>query len=195
MDTIRRRVPFKFSEEKEEKETEVLDEQEQDELIEKLRRENEISNRQYLVLIRVVLALSALLQFVFLFSPSKSSPLFSLFPAASVGEDLSMPLPTLFIMLSLFVHLNLAFLFHPNEIRMLLQLNQNPSPLSYELLYTLSAVPPTLSAFLWRPWQTTLWWCFTPMIVFIVHTVMSAIDNGNESIADLETMKYVAPGA
>ncbi|KAF9013257.1 hypothetical protein BDQ17DRAFT_1343070 [Cyathus striatus] len=177
MDSLRRRVPFKFSEDAEDER--VLDEQ--DELIQELRRGNDTTNGQYLLFSRIVL------QFI--------EPMFSIFPSSSQEVLPTIPLPTLFTWISLFIHLNLALLFHSDQIRNYFQLTENPTPISFQLLYALSAVAPTLSIFLHRAWQTTVWWCFTLGIVYVVQISMSSIAAGNQSIAELEGMKYRAPGA
>lgn len=194
MDSFRRRIPFKFSEHESGEDAEVLDEQQQDAVVEKLRRANAVASAQYQLMLRTVLALSALLQLVFLFSPSKQSPLLIIFPS-SVEHEPSIPFPSCFTLLSLFLHLNLAILCHPDLVRVHLQLNNNPRSLSYELLYSMSAVPPTLSLFLQKTWQTTVWWCSPALIIFIVQSVMEAIETGNQGVAELESLKYVAPGA
>ena len=79
MDSFRRRIPFKFSEHESGEDAEILDEQrmstltnfqvsqpmvsgtEQDAVIEKLRRANAVASAQYQTMLRIVLALSALL--------------------------------------------------------------------------------------------------------------------------------------
>ena len=68
-------------------------------------------------------------------------------------------------------------------------------PLSYTLCYALAAVAPTLSMFLRRTWQSSVWWGLTVAVIFIVQTVTEAIAHGNTSISGLETMRYVAHGA
>ncbi len=186
---------------------------EQDEVIQNLREQNAGSQRQYLVFIRVLVLLSAVLcvsylylpeltgnplenrQFIHLLTPTKVNPLLVIFPEETPSAASTIPLATVFTLLSLFVHLNLALLFHPDEVRTFLKLTHNPKPLSYSLLYALSAVAPTLSLFLRLPWQTTLWWLLTALIVFVVQTVIDAIESGTQSISELESKRYVARGA
>lgn len=121
------------------------------------------------------------------------NPLLSIYPIQ--GAEPSIPLPAAFTILALYIHFNLVLLFFSNEIHVRFNLSNPIDPLSYQLLYSLSAVAPTLCLFLQKPWQITMWWCTTGLIVFIVQTVVDAIQQSNQGIADLETMKYTAPGA
>jgi len=114
----------------------------------------------------------------------KNNPLLAIYPIRG-GPEQSIPLPVIFTILSLFIHLNLALIFSPGRIR----------PLPYQLLYRLSAVAPTLSLFLQKPWQTTVWWCITPLMVYLNQTFMDAFQQSIQGIADLEQLKYTAPGA
>ncbi|KAH9480407.1 hypothetical protein JR316_0007005 [Psilocybe cubensis] len=190
MDTLRRRIPFKLSEDDDTGlENDILDEQEQEELIDELRRENENVNHAYSIALKVLVGLSCILHVTTI----NHNPLFSIFPIQ--GNEVSIPLPAIFTILALYIHFNLVLLFFSNEIRIRFNLSGPIDPLSFQLLYSLSAVAPTLCLFLQKPWQITAWWCETGLIVFIVHTVMDAIQQSNQGIAELETMKYTAPGA
>ncbi|KAF9450584.1 hypothetical protein P691DRAFT_665001 [Macrolepiota fuliginosa MF-IS2] len=194
MDTLRRRTTFKFSEQ-DEGDDRILDEQEQDELIQNLRKQNEQSTNQQLIFVRILVLLSALLQFIHLLTPTKTNPLFVIFPNETQLSPPTIPFATGFTIISLLIHLNLAILFHPDDVRTHLQLTHNPRPLSYGLLYALSAVSPTLSIFLQLPWQITVWWLLTSIIVFVVQTVMDTVESGSQSVSELESMRYVARGA
>lgn len=118
-----------------------------------------------------------------------------IFPEDTPSLRSVIPFATGFTLLALFIHLNLAVLFHPDEVRTHLQLTHNPKPLSYGMLYVLSAVSPTLSVFLHLPWQVTAWWLFTSVIVFVVQSVMDTIESGTQGISELESMRYVSRGA
>jgi len=167
---------------------------EQDELIDRLRKENEAVNRTYLVALKFLVALSFILCVFKLIvirlhltqprqlTTFKNNPLLTIYPIR--GPAPSIPLPVIFTILSLFIHLNLAFSFSLETIK-----------LPYQLMYSLSAVAPTLSLFLQKPWQTTVWWCVTPLVVYINQTVMDAFQETVQGISDLEQMKYTAPGA
>jgi len=107
----------------------------------------------------------------------------------------TIPFATGFTLLAFFIHLNLAILFHSDDVRTHLQLAHNPKPLSYGMLYTLSAVAPTLSLFLGSPWQTTVWWLVTTMVIFVVQSAMDTIESSSRSISELESKRYVSRGA
>ncbi|KAF8158122.1 hypothetical protein B0H34DRAFT_442564 [Crassisporium funariophilum] len=190
MDSLRRRIPFKLGDDVQDgSDGDVLDEQQQDGLVQELRKENGIANRRYLLAVRAVVGLSSLLQLL----TANNNPLLAIYP--STEPNPSIPLPVLFTLLSLFIHVNLALSFFSDEIRVLCRYSSNPKPLSYQLLYSLSAVAPTMSLFLQKPLQTFLWWSVTPSIVFIAQTVADTMEAGTRGIAELETMKYTAPGA
>ena len=102
----------------------------------------------------------------------------------------------MFSLLSLLLHANLYLLAFPGNVKTGLQIvDIDIRPLSYPLCYTLAAVAPTLSVFLQRAWQSSVWWGLTLAIIFVVHNVTEAVSRGNEGISRLETMKYVAHGA
>lgn len=123
------------------------------------------------------------------------NPLFAIFPA-DLMEETSIPYPVIATLLSLAIHVNLAVLTFSGDSQTRVRLGDlDVHPVPYQLLYIISAVAPTLSLFLRRSWQSTAWWSLTAAVVFTVHTVAGSIDRGNERIAELETMKYVAPGA
>lgn len=123
------------------------------------------------------------------------NPLFSIFPAELVETVPSIPYPVMATLLSLTIHINLAVLALLGDLQTRIQFGDlDFHPVPYQLLYIISAVAPTLSLFLRRSWQSTAWWSLTIAMVFIVHTLTGSIERGNESIAELETMKYVAPG-
>lgn len=124
------------------------------------------------------------------------NPLLAIFPANLPEEIPSIPYPVIATLLSLTIHINLAALAFSGDSQTRVRFGDfDVHPIPYQLLYVISAVAPTLSLFLRRSWQSTAWWSLTAAVVFTVHTVTGSIDRGNESIAELETMKYVAPGA
>lgn len=125
----------------------------------------------------------------------KTNPLLIIFPEDTPSPRSAIPFATGFTLLSLFIHLNLALLFHPDEVRAHLQLTHNPKPLSYGMLYVLSAVSPTLSLFLRLPWQVTAWWLSASVIVFAVQSVMDTVESNSQGISELESMRYVSRGA
>ncbi|RDB17986.1 hypothetical protein Hypma_000746 [Hypsizygus marmoreus] len=193
MDTLRRRVPFKSSDlDDAEEDIHILDEQEQENLIQSLKETNITSNKRYLFALRAILVLSLFLQILSFYE----NPLLVMVPLATPGPNHSLPLPKMFTLLSIVLHTNLVVFVFLDDIRNRFQLSDADfHPLSFQLSYVLAAVAPTLSLFLRRPWQSTIWWTLTELVVFTVQTVMELINEGNESISELEAMRYVAPGA
>lgn len=94
----------------------------------------------------------------------------------------------------LLLHLNMALLLRPSTVITYFP-DMDINPIPYSLCYALAAVAPTLCVFLGKRWQTIAWWCFTSAVIFIVQTVQQSIVRGNESISELEAMKYTSPGA
>ncbi|KAF5360907.1 hypothetical protein D9756_004897 [Leucocoprinus leucothites] len=195
MDPLRRRTTFKFSEDEDVDQERILDEQEQDQVIKKLREQSERSKEQQFIFVRILVLLSAVLQFIQLLTPTNSNPVLIIFPEDTPSPRSTIPFATGFTLLALFIHLNLAILFHPDEVRTHLQLTHNPKPLSYGMLYALSAVSPTLSLFLRLSWQTTAWWLFTTVIVFVVQSAMDTVESSTRDISELESIRYVSKGA
>jgi len=134
-------------------------------------------------------------QFIQLLAPTTSNPVLIIFPAELPSSRSVIPFATGFTLLALFIHLNLAILFHPDDVRTCLQLTHNPQPLSYGMLYALSAVAPTLSLFLYSPWKTTLWWLLTTVVIFAVQCAMNTIESSSRGISELESKRYVFRGA
>ncbi|KAL0961094.1 hypothetical protein HGRIS_006076 [Hohenbuehelia grisea] len=200
MENIRQRLPFKFSDSEDNTTpSEILDEQEQDEVIQDLRRRNSSSNQHYGLAGLIILFLSFLLHVVFLFSSRKASPLLSILPSEIIDPDPPLPLVSLFSLISLALHLNLAILLDPQRARSLLggEFGEQISLhyLSYQFSYAIAAVAPTLCLFLGRSWQTIVWWCFPIGLIYITQSLQQAIAQGHESIMALEAMRYRAPGA
>ncbi|KAF7314279.1 hypothetical protein MKEN_00900500 [Mycena kentingensis (nom. inval.)] len=183
--SLRQRIPFRAADDDDGRH--VLDETEQEELIETLRNQNSQSSHQAIILLDVVLACATLLQVVFLLKDPKQSPLFALFPPSSWD---AMPAPVLLTILAFLLHANLVLHVHPTLIPASM-----PLPLSYATSYALALVAPTLSIFLGRVWQTTAWTFAPAAVVGLVHSVHSTLREGDAALAELETLKYNAPGA
>lgn len=102
-------------------------------------------------------------------------------------------------LLSILTHLNLLLQCRlPLLLSLSRKLSSTPNaiePVSFALTYALSAVGPTLSLFLGKPWQTTGWWMASLVIAYVTHTVVEAIEESRNGVAEVEGMKYVAPGA
>ncbi|KAF9533145.1 hypothetical protein CPB83DRAFT_845915 [Crepidotus variabilis] len=190
MNQLSQRIPFKGSGEGDEIDPNtILDEQQQEAVISDLRKQNEAFTKKYLLIVQALIGVSSIFQFLVL----SGNPLLTIFPTNSDGA--SLPLPIILIFLTLYIHGNLALLFFSDEIRKTLNWEGAPAPLPIELIYSLAAVPPTLSLFLGKPWQTTAWWSITLIMVFVTQNIRSNIQASNDGIAELEKMKYRAPGA
>jgi len=121
------------------------------------------------------------------------NPLLVLYPVTS--QDPSIPLPGVFSLLSLFIHLNFALMIWSDTIGIYFPLESRPKSLSFSMLYCLSAVAPTFSLYLTKPWQIIIWWSITPFMVFVVQTILGSIQSSSDDIICLESLKYTAPGA
>lgn len=137
-------------------------------------------------------------QITYLFSPTKQTPLANVFPITSPNNT-PIPLSTVLTLLSILTHLNLLL---QSRLPLLLSLSRKLSstpnavePVSFALTYAVSAVGPALSLFLGKPWQTTGWWTSSLFIAYVTQTVVEAIEEGRNGVAEVEGMKYVAPGA
>jgi len=194
METLRKRVPFSHShtDEFEEDENGILDEQEQDALIQKLKETNRAASQQYLSILQVILVLSFVLQLLSFYT----NPLLVMIPQDIPDSSVDIPLPAVFTFLNLVVHINLALIAFRDTLTIQYHLSEAPTILiPYQLCYAIAAVPLALSMFLRRSWQLTTWWGVTLLIVFTIQTVLVSIDQGNESISELESLRYVSPGA
>jgi len=187
---LRKRIGFQAADDETDDHRVVLDEVEQEELIEDLRQHNTKTTARALLLLDGVLVFSALLQIVYLLKDSKASPLLAVFPAST--PEPNPPCPTSFAILALALHANLALLLHPE---LALSLHPTiPLPLSYSLSYGLTAVAPSLSLFLARSWQTTAWAALPLLVVGLTHSVHSTLQEGDEALAELQSLRYHAPG-
>ncbi|KAJ6613296.1 hypothetical protein B0H10DRAFT_2222340 [Mycena sp. CBHHK59/15] len=190
MDSLRHRVPFKASADDEDDERPVvLDDAEQEELIDSLRESNTRSTAQTLLVLDVVLLFSCALHIVYLLKHSKDSPLLAVFPPAATAApdpDPPLPWPAAFTLLALALHANIVLHLHP--------IPRAPTPLSYPLAYALAAVAPTLTVFLSRSWQATAWAALPAAVLAVAHTVHASIAAADKTLAELESLKYRAPG-
>ncbi|KAG6890623.1 hypothetical protein C0995_006599 [Termitomyces sp. Mi166 len=194
MQSVRKRALYKFANGNgsEEEDGHILYEEEQEELIQTLKEENQSSNYRFLTVLRGILIFSFILQIFSLFK----NPLLAIFPPTISDNTPEIPLPIPFTLLNMFLHFNLALLVFPTELRSLNIFSETRlHPLPYQLTYAIAAVPPTLSMFLRKSWQSTTWWGVTILIVSTVQMVMDSIHEGNESISELESMRYVSRGA
>ncbi|CAL1712586.1 unnamed protein product [Somion occarium] len=200
--SIRQRIPFKFTEDTQDEDIHILDEQEQEELIQKLKEESDARNAQYRLLLQTVLGLSATLQLVYLLKSHKEPPIAALFPGSLSTPFTPIPILNLWITLNLFYHANLSLHLMPSShpIRQFLQRAQRSShrrfiPLSYPILYVLSAIPVLLSFILETGPVDVAWWLITPTMIYFVHSAQKWIAQETDGIRNLENLRYDARGA
>ncbi|KAG2757991.1 hypothetical protein P692DRAFT_20710190 [Suillus brevipes Sb2] len=191
MDALRRRNPFKYSSEPSEShDTHILDEQEQSELIDNIESMNAASNSQNRIALQITLALSFLLHVIYIFS-DYSSPLHSVFPPAGRPES-PLYLSPVLALFAIILHANAALVTHP---RNLVLAQRRITPLPSSIAFGLSAITPTISVLSGKTWQTTAWWCTTAFLTWVVHASNKWIVQEQESISELERMKYISAGA
>lgn len=107
---------------------------------------------------------------------------------------LSTPLRVVFSASSFLIHYFLAFNLS-SQFRVYFYPYSDHTPVSYRFLYSISLLAPVASLFFGIPWKVGIWWSYTPLVVFAVHRVTNNIENIDREIANLEGMKYNAPGA
>ena len=107
---------------------------------------------------------------------------------------LSTPLRVIYSAASFLIHYSLAFNLS-SQFRVYFYPYSDPTPLSYRFLYSISVLAPAASLFFEIPWRVAIWWSYTPLVVFAVHRVTNNIESIDREIANLEGMKYKAPGA
>jgi hypothetical protein len=190
MDALRRRNPFKYSELSESQDTHILDEQEQSELIDNIKSLNATSNNQNRIALQITLALSFLLHIIYIFS-DYNSPLIVVFPPAG-GPESPLYLSPVLTLLAIILHANAALLTHP---RKLVLARRRITLLPYSVAFGLSAISPTISVLSGKTWQTTAWWCTAAFLTWIVHASNKWVVQEQESIYELERMKYISAGA
>ncbi|KAJ8582497.1 hypothetical protein M405DRAFT_776438 [Rhizopogon salebrosus TDB-379] len=191
MDTLRQRNPFKFSSEySESDDTYIMDEQEQSEQIRNLKKRNATSNSRNRTMLQVTVALSVLLHIICILS-DYNSPLVAVFPPAG-RLDPPLSLSPVLTLLAILLHANAALLTQPREMVLA---GQRITPLPYNVALGLSAIPPTISVLSGQMWQTTVWWCTTAFLTWIVYASNMWIVQGHEIISELERLKYVSAGA
>ncbi|KAG1746018.1 uncharacterized protein EDB91DRAFT_1049445 [Suillus paluster] len=191
MDALRRRNPFKYaSEYSESDDTHIMDEQEQSEIIDDLRSQNATSISHNRTTLQITLALSLLLHIIYIFS-DYNSPLAVVFPPAGRPES-PLYLSPVLTLLAIVLHANAALLTQPRDF---LLAKRRITPLPFNVAFGLSAISPITSVLSGKTWQTTAWWCTTALMTWIVHAANRWIVQEQESISELERMKYIAAGA
>ncbi|TFY83376.1 hypothetical protein EWM64_g640 [Hericium alpestre] len=188
MTSLRQRIPFNFSNDSDGEDTHILDEQEQEELIQRLRAQNYDSNELYLRILSIAVALSCFLHLIYLANPDKGSPLAVLLTPRIPAAPL--PLANAFALLHAAIHLNLMMMSYPGR-----PVSNDIQPLPYLVVYPAAAVAPVLCLFLGLGLANIAWWGVALVIVVLHDAVHRWILQGEESIAQLEKLKYKAKGA
>ncbi|KAJ7095835.1 hypothetical protein B0H15DRAFT_74708 [Mycena belliarum] len=181
MTSLRHRVPFRAVDDDDGNPAAVLDDQEQEELVAELNAANARSSARAVLVLDTVLVLSALLHIVSLFTGE--NPLLAFFPSPAPEPP---PCPTAFTLLALALHASLAVHLHPQP--------RLRGPLPYALTYALAAVAPAVALVLGCAWQTTAWAAVPALVVALTHSVHATLREGDAALAELESLKYRAPG-
>ncbi|KAI0648034.1 hypothetical protein C8Q79DRAFT_548549 [Trametes meyenii] len=204
MTAVRQRIPFRFSED-EGSEGHILDEQEQEEVIERLREQSAGSNTVYLIGLQGVIGLSILLShFLYILRSPKQSPLVALFPDTPSSEPV--PLATPLTLLQVLIHCNLSLyvlsLFPPGHpLRQALRGSAFPAwvrlpiPISQPAALFIPAVAPVYALVLGRSWPDVLWWATSGIITAVVVAALKWMKDEEQEIATLEKLRYTARGA
>ncbi|KZT09118.1 uncharacterized protein LAESUDRAFT_748343 [Laetiporus sulphureus 93-53] len=189
--SLRQRVPFQSSAENEQQgEEHILDDQEQQELIEGLRRQSDAATSQYLFLVQAVIGLSLLLHIVFILSGD--NPFYALLPWFEPLPP-AIPLSPFFAFLHILLHLNLFLLLLPPAHPLILAIAGLPFPLSLITLplaftfvgpFTLGA--PALSLLFLAGWPEVFWWSVLAGLTWFVYSVKNWNEQSDVEIRELE---------
>ncbi|KIY67358.1 hypothetical protein CYLTODRAFT_454545 [Cylindrobasidium torrendii FP15055 ss-10] len=177
MERLRRRNPFQYQpDDTADSEKRILDEQEQEDTISRLRAQNAESDRQALLILKLVLALSAIGHLIMLLRTS----------------NILLFLPQL-------VHVNMYLIITQNTNAQSWTFTYTAAFLAPTLAFfhfggSLASVDPSIP----DPIDHDIaWWAHlvTPMLVWLIRNSMDGIHKSTESIETLESMKYRALGA
>ncbi|TBU28630.1 hypothetical protein BD311DRAFT_722194 [Dichomitus squalens] len=196
---VRQRVPFRFSED-DDLDGHVLDEQEQEEVLDRLRKQNQNSNAVYYTGLQFVVSLSLLIHAVFTFSSTKISPLAPLFP-----DSPSKPVPftNALLLLQYMVHGNLILYCLPRKHHMR-QMIPNaslprsfslPLPLSHPAAIVLPLIAPAYATFLGRGIVDVLWWSAAGILSLVVGLATKWMRDAEKDVEELDKLRYTARGA
>ncbi|KAI0670767.1 hypothetical protein C8Q78DRAFT_1069514 [Trametes maxima] len=203
MTAVRQRIPFRFTED-EGPEGHILDEQEQEEVIERLRKQSTGSNTVYLIGLQGVIGLSLLLHFLYISRSPKQSPLAALFPDTPASSPV--PLATPLALLQVFIHFNLSLnvlgmfpLDHPlrqaPRSGVFPPWTRLPISVSHPVTLSIPAAAPIYALFLGQSWPDVLWWATSGIITAVVVVALKWMKDEEEEITTLEKLRYTARGA
>ncbi|KAI0272917.1 hypothetical protein BGY98DRAFT_147357 [Russula aff. rugulosa BPL654] len=186
--TLNKRTPFAFASDEDNflAGATVLDEQEQEEVIQSLKVENDLSDRQIRLCLRIVMGCFAFLYAQYLFR--RANPL-SPFISTN-AQPPRIPLDIAFALLHTIILLGLAVLCQLNDNTPSVR---NPTP-NYALVYSATAIAPTFCLLTVQGLPNIVWWSFALVAVALHHFFQSLILQGKKNISRLEGLKYNARG-
>ncbi|VDC04441.1 unnamed protein product [Peniophora sp. CBMAI 1063] len=194
MTSVRQRVAFKAADSDDEGENRVLDEIEQEDVIESMRRENEKSSQQSLFMLRAIISLSIFLQVVALLQNNNPVDPFFARSAEARGEhhepSTPIPLGQLFAFSNIVILLDLA-LSDWTDFPWLFKI----PPITSRVAYGLTAIMPAVCIITGQGLPNIIWSLFTSIIVLLDDFIRRMLSKGRENIVELERSKYTAKGA
>ncbi|KAI9443084.1 hypothetical protein H4582DRAFT_1154573 [Lactarius indigo] len=185
MPDVRKRTPFSFAGDSDDplRDTTVLDDQEQEQVVQTLKTENDASDRQIWLLLRVVMGFFTFLHALYLFR--RENPLN---PFLSYAEPPRIPFDVLLALLHTAIVLSLVVF--PR-----LDGHIQGTRTHYLRLYAAAAIAPIYCALTGQGLTNFVWWCFALTAVVLHHSFHTLIRQGEASISQLEGLKYDARGA
>ncbi|KAF9241114.1 hypothetical protein BU15DRAFT_73593 [Melanogaster broomeanus] len=194
MQALRKRNTFTFQSDDGGDDRVVLDEQEQAEVVERLKEQNATSDKQNRVALQVMLGLSCILHVMYWFS-DRRSPLFAIFPPSpTAGEEANAPLDISGVLsyVTILVHVNLSLIIYPRSI---IIAGRAIRAIGFLESLVWSAIPPLISIYAGKAWQTTVWWCTAGVLTSIVYVGHGWLRKADEEVLKLEKLTYRAAGA
>ncbi|KAF8506317.1 hypothetical protein JB92DRAFT_2962687 [Gautieria morchelliformis] len=213
MNKLKQRSAFKFSNDNEvHEDTQVLDEQEQEEVIEALRSEHASSSRHYYKFLQGCLSFTILLQCWFFVSPRLGTPVHVFIPNVKTPLPNLIPFATWFTLLNIIMLLNLMLhlpkdMSFPRLLHSILSSLMSWLPLHiqelagrhvpFPITWTagLFISPAIIAMFTVTDIPQILWWSLPNIVLGIVVLVTSWIKQTSLDMERLEKMKYEAKGA
>jgi len=164
----------------------VLDDQEQEQVVHTLKAENDASDTQIWLCLRVIMGCFTFLHALYLFRRENPlNPFLSNVQPTRIPFDVPLALLHTSIVLSLVVFASLDG--HVPGSR---------TPTTYyPQLYAAAAIAPSYCALTSQGLTNFLWWSFALTAVALHHSLYTLIRRGKASISQLENLKYESRGA
>ncbi|KAH9891673.1 hypothetical protein C8Q73DRAFT_82831 [Cubamyces lactineus] len=198
MSAIRQRVPFRFTDEGDQ-DNRILDEQEQEELIDRLRQASSSSNAIYLWSLQAVIGLSILLHGLYLLRSPRQSPFAVFSPDAPTGAPVPFATLLTFLQIAILCNLSLNLLPQNHPLRHTLRTDalplQLPLPSSHVAALLAPVFAPAYAILLGQSWVDMVWWSTTGIVVALVAIILRWMKEEENEIAELENLRYTARGA